>query len=129
MASIIIYIMMYYHTYTIHFFFFLSFVSLLFHVPLLLRKLEDCCSIRSTEFIKIVCTVFTKPDILNRISHVQKRYIVYVFKKYYTNAFIRPTYSSRHIVLRNVSLLRLKLIFLISNRVYRLYRLYFMAFC
>lgn len=83
MASIIIYnIMMYLHyTYTIHFFFFLGFVSLLFKVPLLFRKLEDCCSIRSTEFIKIVCTVFTKPDILNQISHVQKRYIVYVFKK------------------------------------------------
>jgi len=99
MASIIIYnIMMHHYTYTIHFFFFLGFVSLLFHVPLLLRKLGDCCSIRSTEFIKIVCTVFTKPDILNRISHVQKRYIAYIFKKYFTNAFIPPTYYSRHIL-------------------------------
>lgn len=52
-------------------------------------KLEDCCTIRSTEFIKIVYTVFTKPDILNRISHTQERY-VYVLKKYCTSAFNSP---------------------------------------
>jgi len=66
-------------------------------------KLEDCCCICSTEFIKIVCTaVFKKPDILNRISHMYRNGILFMFfKNTIHTAFIRPSYSSRRIMLCN----------------------------